>query len=96
VHDAGTRFIILLLWAPEILERAEWRENRTTDPDRVFAFGRSNNLDLHASGWESREFFLHTVSDTGEHGRAAREDHISIQIATDVEVALEDGIIPVT
>jgi hypothetical protein len=77
------------------LERAERRENRTTDPDRVLAFGRSNDLDLHARGRESREFFLHTVRDTREHGRAAREDHVSIQIATNVEVALEDGIIPV-
>lgn len=38
---------------------------------------------------ESRELFLHTVCDTGEH---ASEDHVSVQITTDVEVALEDGI----
>jgi hypothetical protein len=37
---------------------------------------------------------LHTVCDTGEHGLTVSEDHVSVQIATDVEVALEDGIIP--
>lgn len=77
------------------MERAERRENRTTDPDRVLAFRRSNDLDFHARGGERREFFLHTVCDTREHGRAARKDYVSIQIATDVEVTLEDGIIPV-
>jgi hypothetical protein len=77
------------------LERAKGRENRATNPDGVLAFRRSNNLDLHARGRECRELLLHTVTDTGEHGRAAREDYVSIQVATDVEVALEDGVIPV-
>jgi hypothetical protein len=36
---------------------------------------------------------LHTVCDTREHGRAARENHVSVQVAPDVEVAFEDGVI---
>jgi hypothetical protein len=77
------------------LERAERRENRATDPNGVLAFGRSNDLDLHARGGEGSELFLHTVSDAREHGRAAREDHVSIQVATNIEVALENRVIPV-
>jgi hypothetical protein len=76
------------------LERAERRENRATDPNRVLAFGRSNDLDLHARGREGCELLLHAVSYTGEHGRAAREDHVSVQVATDIEIALEDRVIP--
>jgi hypothetical protein len=35
------------------------------------------------------------VRNAREHGRSTRKNHISIQIVMDIEVALEDGIIPV-
>jgi len=95
VYNAGARFVVLLLRAPEILERAERRKNGTTDPDGVFAFGRSDNLDLHARGREARELLLHAVCDAREHGRAAREDHVTIQVTTNVEVAFENRVVPV-
>jgi hypothetical protein len=41
---------------------------------------------------DSREFFLCTVCDTRKDGCAAGEGHVSIQVAMEVEVALEDGI----
>jgi len=33
MNNARTRLIILLLGAPEVLERAEGRQDGTTDPD---------------------------------------------------------------
>jgi hypothetical protein len=33
---------------------------------------------------------LHTVSDTGEHGRATGQDDIAVEITTNVKIALED------
>jgi hypothetical protein len=94
VHNPGARLIVLLLRTPEILERAKRGKNRTTDPDGVFTFRRSNNLDLHARGGQSRKLLLHTVCNTREHGRATRKDHIAIQVTTDIEIALEDGVVP--
>jgi hypothetical protein len=41
---------------------------------------------------DSREFFLRTVCDTRKDGCATGEGHVSIQVAMEVEVALEDGI----
>jgi hypothetical protein len=75
------------------LERAERCEDRAANPDRVFAFGRRDDLDLYARRREGRKLLLHTVCDTREHGRAARENYVSIQVAPDVKVALEDGVI---
>lgn len=95
MYNPGARFIILLFGAPEILESAKRCKDRATNPDRVLAFGWCDDLDFHACRREASKLLLHTVCDTREHGRAAREDYVSIQVATDVEVALEDGVIPV-
>ena len=48
VDDAGTGLVVLLLRAPEVLERRERSKNGTTDPDGVLPLRRSNNLDLFA------------------------------------------------
>lgn len=50
MNDSGTRLVVLLLGAPEVLEGAEGSENGSTDPDGVLPLRRSNDLDLHARG----------------------------------------------
>jgi|SRR5712671_5574577 len=94
MYDAGARFVILLLRDPEVLERAKRRKNGATNPDRVLAFGRRDDLDLHTRRRKGGELLLQAVCDTREHGRSAREDHVAIQVTTDVEITLEDGVIP--
>lgn len=39
---------------------------------------------------------MHSISNTGEHGRSSRQDDVSIEIATDIEITLEDGVVPVS
>ena len=90
MDDTRARLVVLLLRAPQILERAERRQDGATDPDRVLALRRRDDLDLHARGRERRELLLHTVRDTREHGRATREDDVAVQVTTDVEVTLVD------
>jgi hypothetical protein len=51
------------------------------------------NANLHARWRERGELLLHAVRDTREHGRAAGEDDVAVQVATDVEVALEDRVV---
>ena len=46
MNDTRTRFVILLLGAPEILEGAERSQNRSTNPYGVLSLGRCDNLDL--------------------------------------------------
>ena len=46
MDDARARLVVLLLGAPEVLERGERRENRTTNPDGVLPLGWSDDLDL--------------------------------------------------
>jgi hypothetical protein len=46
VDNRWTTLVILLLGAPHVLEGAEGSKNGTANPDRIFAFGSSDNLDL--------------------------------------------------
>ena len=93
VDDTRAGLVVLLLRAPEVLEGAEGREDGTTDPDRVLALGGSDDLDLHARRRERSQLLLHTVRNTREHGGTARENNVAVQITTDIEIALEDGVI---
>jgi hypothetical protein len=93
VNNARAGLVVLLLRAPEVLEGRERGENRTTDPHRVLALGRGDDLDLHAARRERRELLLHAVRDTREHGGSTREDDVAVEVATDVEVALEDRVV---
>lgn len=46
MNDTRARLVVLLLGTPQVLEGAERRKNRTTDPYGVFPFRGSDNLDL--------------------------------------------------
>ena len=64
VNDGGTRLIVLLLGDPHLLEGGQGSKDGASDPDRVFPFRRSNDLDLHG-GWGQRsDLLLHSVGNT--------------------------------
>ena len=72
VHNGRSALVVLLLGDPHLLESGQRRQDGTTDPDGVFAFRRSNDLDLHGRWSQGRDFLLHTVGDTWVHGGTTR------------------------
>merc|ERR1719182_1350323 len=69
----------------------EGSKDGSSDPDGVFPLGGSNDLDL---GWsKSSDLLLHSVGNTGEHGGASGKDVVGVEILTDVDVALHDGVV---
>src|SRR6201996_4780012 len=72
VDNRRTTLIVLLLRDPHLLEGGKRGQDGTTDPDRVFTLGRSNDLDLHGRWGKSSDFLLHTVGDTRIHGSTTR------------------------
>jgi len=46
MNNRGTSLIVLFLGAPHALEGAEGGQDRTSDPDRVFAVRRCGDQDL--------------------------------------------------
>ena len=93
VNNGGTRLVILLLGDPHLLESGERGQDGATNPDRVLPLRGSNDLDLHGGGSKSSQLLLHTVSNTGEHGGSTRQHNVAVQILTDIDIALHDGVV---
>ena len=93
VDNGRSRFIILVLRDPHLLEGGEGGQDGATDPYRVLPLWRSNNLDLHGGGSEGGDLLLHTVSNTGVHGGASGQDSVGVQILSDINIALHDGVV---
>merc|ERR1712108_112600 len=93
VDNGWAALIVLLFGDPHLLEGGEGGENGSSDPDRVLPLWWSNDLDLDGGWGKGGDFLLHTVSNTGVHGGASRHDSVGIEILTDVNIALHDGVV---
>merc|ERR1719474_1094569 len=93
VDNGRSAFIIFLLGDPHLLESGERSKDGSSDPDRVFSLRGSDDLDLDGGWSKSSDFLLHTVSDTGVHGGASRHDSVGIEILTDINITLHDGVV---
>merc|ERR1719385_335020 len=62
-------------------------------PERKYSVWGSNNLDLDGGRSKSGDFLLHTVSNTRVHGGASGHDSVGIEILTDVNITLHDGVV---
>jgi len=92
VDDGRAGFVVLLLADPHGLEGGQRGQDGATDPDGVLPLRRSNDLDLHRARRHRRDLLLHAVGNTREHGRAAGHDRVGVQVLTDIDVALHDGV----
>merc|ERR1719166_444417 len=93
VDDGGAALVVLLLGDPHLLEGGEGGQDGAADPDGVLPLGGSDDLDLDGGGGQGGDLLLHTVGDTGVHGGAAGHDSVGVQVLTDVNVALHDGVV---
>ncbi len=93
VDDAGARLVVLLLGDPHLLEGGQRSQDGATNPDRVLTLRGSDDLDLHGGGSKGSELLLHSVSNAREHGGTTRQDDVSVEILTDINVALHDGVV---
>merc|ERR1719233_2804593 len=85
--------VILLLRDPHLLEGGQRGQDGATDPYRVLPLWRSNDLYLHG-GWGQRsDLLLHSVSNTRIHGGASRQNSVSIQILSDINITLHDRVV---
>ncbi len=93
MNNGWSRFIIFLLGYPHLLEGGERGKDGATDPYRVFPLGRSNDLDLHCGWSQGCDLLLHTVGDARVHCATTGEDSVAIEILTDVNITLHDGVV---
>merc|ERR1711885_96348 len=93
VDNGWAALIILLLGDPHLLEGGEGSKDGSSDPDRVLPLWGSNDLDLDGGWSKGSDFLLHTVSNTRVHGGTSGHDSVGVQILTDVNIALHDGVV---
>jgi hypothetical protein len=93
VDNGWSCFVVFLLGDPHSLEGGEGSKDGATNPDGVFTFWWGDDLDLHGGWGKSGDFLLHAVSNTWVHGGTAGEDVVSVEILTDIDVALHDGVV---
>merc|ERR1712053_8254 len=93
VDNGWAALIVLLLGDPHLLEGGEGSKNGSSNPDRVLPLWWSNDLDLDGGWGKGCDLLLHTVSNTRVHGGASRHDSVGIQVLTDVNIALHDGVV---
>merc|ERR1719305_2097771 len=87
VHNGWARLVILTLGDPHLLEGAEGRKDGASNPDRVLALRRGNNLDLHGGWCQGSEFFCHALTNACEHGGATRQDTVAVEVLANVNIA---------
>jgi hypothetical protein len=93
VNNGWSRLIVLSLGDPHLLEGGEGGKDGATDPDGVLTLWRSDDLDLHGGRSKVGDLLLHAVSDTREHSGSTGEDGVSVEVLTDIDVALHDGVV---
>merc|ERR1712088_364692 len=93
VDNGWAALIVFLLGDPHLLEGGEGRQDGSSDPDGVFPFWGSNDLDLNGGWGKSSDLLLHTISNTGVHGGATGHDGVGVQVLPDVNIALHDGVV---
>jgi len=93
VDNGWSCLVVLLLGDPHSLEGRERSQDGATNPDRVFPLWWRDDLDLHGGWGKGGDLLLHTVSNTWVHGGTAGEDVVSVEVLSDVNVALHDRVV---
>merc|ERR1719410_604191 len=93
VDNSWAGFVILLLGDPHLLEGGQRSKDGSSDPDGVLPLWWSDDLNLDGGWGKSGDLLLHSVSNTGVHGGASRQDGVGVQVLSDVNIALHDGVV---
>merc|ERR1719373_164927 len=93
VDNGWAAFVVFLLGDPHLLEGGEGSQDGSSDPYGVFSFWWSNDLNLNGGWSQGSDFLLHSVSNTWVHGGASGHDGVGVQVLTDVNIALHDGVV---
>merc|ERR1719429_949669 len=93
VDNGWAGLVVLLLGDPHLLEGGEGGQDGSSDPDRVLPLRGSDDLNLDGGWGKSGDLLLHSVSNTGVHGGASGQDGVGVQVLSDVNIALHDGVV---
>jgi len=93
VDDGWSCLVVLGLGDPHGLEGGEGSQNGATNPDRVLSLWWRDDLDLHGGWSEGGDLLLHSVGNTWVHGGTTGEDVVGVEVLSDINIALHDGVV---
>merc|ERR1711879_344145 len=93
VDDLGSRFVILVLRDPHLLECRQGRKDGASNPHTVFTLRWGDDFNLNGRGSKGRDFLVQTLVNVGEHRGATGKDGVSVEVTTDIYVAFLDGVV---
>ena len=93
VDNAWSSFVVFFVSDNHLWEGSKGSKDGTTDPNSVFTLWWGDNLDLHCGWSEGSDFLLHTFGNTFEHGGTSGENDVGIEILTDIDIAVHDGVV---
>jgi len=93
VDNGWSCLVVLLLGDPHSLEGREGSQDGATNPDRVLSLWWRDDLDLHGGWGEGGDLLLHSVGNTWVHGGTTGEDVVGVEVLSDINIALHDGVV---
>ena len=93
VHDGWSKLVVLASGDPHAGEGGEGGQDGSSDPDTVLTFWWGNNLDLHRGRSEGGDLLAQSLGDVREHSGTSRKADVSVQVLTDIDLALHDGVV---
>jgi len=93
VDNGWAGLVVFLLGDPHLLEGGERGKDGASDPDGVFALWWGDDLDLHGGWGQGGDLLLHAIGDSGVHGGSSGKHGVGVQVLTDINVALHDGVV---
>merc|ERR1712188_121863 len=78
---------------PHLLEGGERSEDRSSNPHGVLTLRGGDDLNLHGGRGQGSQLLLHAVGDTREHSGSSRKHNVSVQVLTDIDIALHDRVV---
>jgi len=93
VDNGWSCLVVLGLGDPHGLEGGEGSKNGATNPDRVLSLWWRDDLDLHGGWGKGGDLLLHSVGNTWVHGGTTGEDVVGVEILSDINIALHDGVV---
>jgi len=92
VDDLSSVLFVLVLGDPLRLEGGQGGEGGSSSPDAVVSILGGDDLDHVLLGAHGVELFLKSVGKTFVEGGTSREDHVGVEVLSDVDITLLDGL----
>merc|ERR1719242_2508287 len=93
VDNTRSTLIILILANPHFLESTQRRQDRSSNPDRVFTLWWCHNLNLDTCRCQRSHLLGQSDINSWEHGGTSRQHSVGVQVTSNIHITLHNRFI---